>query len=40
MDKISPLVVKAVEIQEAREFYYKFFVEESFETSPQAQESS
>jgi len=40
MDKISPLVVKAVEIQQAREFYYKFFVEECLETSPQAQESS
>jgi len=40
MEKINPLVAKAVEIQEAREFYYKFFVEESLETSPQAQESS
>lgn len=40
MEKINPLVAKATEIQETREFYYKFFVGESLETSPQAQESS
>jgi len=40
MEKINPLVARAVEIQEAREFYYKFFMEECLETSPQTQESS
>jgi len=40
MEKINPLVTRAAEIQQAREFYYKFFVEEFFDTSPQAQESS
>jgi len=40
IDKINPLVARAAEIQQAKEFYYKFFVEEFFDTSPQAQESS
>ena len=40
IDKINPLVTRAAEIQQAKEFYYKFFVEEFFDTSPQAQESS
>jgi len=40
LNKIEPLIAKAAEIQQAREFYYKFFVEECLETSPQAQEFS
>ena len=40
IDKINPLVTRAAEIQKSKEFYYKFFVEEFFDTSPQAQESS
>jgi hypothetical protein len=40
IEKINPLVARAVEIQQAREFYYKFFVEEFFDTSPQAQKFS
>jgi len=40
LNKVNPLIAKAAEIQQAREFYYKFFVEECLEISPQAQKSS